>query len=46
MPGAWPVIGSTRVASVLDSLAAVDLAVDDELRAAFADDLRSRGVGL
>jgi pyridoxine 4-dehydrogenase len=46
MPGAWPVIGSTRVASVLDSLAAVDLAVDDELRQAFADDLRSRGVRL
>jgi pyridoxine 4-dehydrogenase len=46
MPGAWPVIGSTRVESVLDSLAAVDLVVDDELRQAFADDLRSRGVGL
>ena len=46
MPGAWPVIGSTRVESVLDSIAAVDLAVDDELRQAFDDDLRSRGVGL
>jgi len=44
MPGAWPVIGSTRIDSVLDSLAAVDLAVDDDLRAAFAGDLRARGV--
>jgi len=46
MPGAWPVIGSTRVESVLDSIAAADLVVDEELRQAFADDLRSRGVGL
>jgi aryl-alcohol dehydrogenase-like predicted oxidoreductase len=46
MPGAWPVIGSTRVDSVLDSVAAADLAVDDELRRAFVDDLRSRGVRL
>lgn len=46
MPGAWPVIGSTRVESVLDSIAAGDLEVDAELRQAFADDLRSRGVGL
>lgn len=46
MPGAWPVIGSTRVESVLDSIAAADLVVDDELRQAFADDLRARGVGL
>ncbi|MBM7503585.1 aldo/keto reductase [Agromyces aurantiacus] len=46
MPGAWPVIGSTRVESVLDSIAAADLEVDDDLRRAFADDLRSRGVGL
>ncbi|KZE94702.1 putative oxidoreductase YdbC [Agromyces sp. NDB4Y10] len=46
MPGAWPVIGSTRVESVLDSIAAAELTVDDELRRAFADDLRSRGVGL
>ncbi|GAA4064550.1 aldo/keto reductase [Agromyces indicus] len=46
MPGAWPVIGSTRVESVLDSIAAAELAVDDELRRAFADDLRSRDVGL
>ena len=38
--------GSTRVESVLDSIAAADLAVDDELRQAFADDLRARGVGL
>lgn len=46
MPGAWPVVGSTRVESVLDSIAAADLAVDDEMRQAFADDLRSRGVAL
>lgn len=46
MPGAWPVIGSTRVESVLDSIGAADLAVDDSLRQAFADDLASRGVGL
>ncbi|MEI5583800.1 MULTISPECIES: aldo/keto reductase [unclassified Agromyces] len=46
MPGAWPVIGSTRVESVLDSLAAAGLAVDDDLRQAFTDDLRSRGVRL
>ena len=46
MPGAWPVIGSTRVESVLDSIAAGDVAVDDSLRQAFADDLASRGVGL
>ena len=46
MPGAWPVIGSTRIDSVLDSLAAVDLAVDDELRAAFVGDLRARGVAV
>jgi pyridoxine 4-dehydrogenase len=46
MPGAWPVIGSTRVESVLDSIASADLEVDDALRQAFADDLRSRGVGL
>jgi pyridoxine 4-dehydrogenase len=46
MPGAWPVIGSTRVESVLDSIAAGDLEVDDELRRAFADDLRTRGVAL
>ena len=46
MPGAWPVIGSTRVESVLDSIGAADLAVDDALRQAFADDLASRGVGL
>ena len=46
MPGAWPVIGSTRVESVLDSIAAAELDVDDELRNAFTDDLRSRGVRL
>lgn len=46
MPGAWPVVGSTRVETVIDSIASADLAVDDDLRQAFADDLRSRGVGL
>ncbi|MGR2751912.1 aldo/keto reductase [Agromyces arachidis] len=46
MPGAWPVVGSTRAESVLDSIAAADLVVDDELRRAFADDLRARSVGL
>lgn len=46
MPGAWPVIGSTRVDSVLDSIASADLEVDDELRRAFEGDLRSRGIAL
>jgi aryl-alcohol dehydrogenase-like predicted oxidoreductase len=46
MPGAWPVIGSTRVETVRDSIAAADLAVDAELRQAFGDDLRSRGIRL
>jgi pyridoxine 4-dehydrogenase len=46
MPGAWPVIGSTRVESVLDSIAAADVVVDDALRQAFIADLRSRGVEL
>lgn len=46
MPGAWPVVGSTRVETVLDSIASADLVVDDELRRAFAEDLRSRGAGL
>ncbi|WP_353827761.1 aldo/keto reductase [Agromyces sp. SYSU T0242] len=46
MPGAWPVIGSTRVESVRDSVAAAETQVDDELRRAFADDLGARGVRL
>jgi pyridoxine 4-dehydrogenase len=46
MPGAWPVIGSTRVESVLDSIGSADVVVDEDLRQAFADDLRSRGVEL
>jgi pyridoxine 4-dehydrogenase len=46
MPGAWPVIGSTRIESVLDSIGAADVAVDEGLRDAFANDLRSRGVAL
>ena len=46
LPGLWPVIGSTRVETVRDSVAATHEVVDDELRTAFRDDLRSRGVGL
>lgn len=46
MPDSWPVIGSTRVESVLDSIAAARFDVDDELRQALFADLRSRGVGL
>ena len=46
MPGAWPVVGSTRVETVLDSISSADLVVDDELRRALGEDLRSRGVGL
>lgn len=46
MPGAWPVVGSTRVETVLDSISAADLVVGDELRRALGEDLRSRGVGL
>lgn len=46
MPGCSPVIGPSRVESALDSLAASSLAVDDELRQAFADDLHSRGIDL
>ncbi len=46
LPGLWPVIGSTRVETVRDSIAATHEVVDDELRTALRDDLRSRGVGL
>ncbi len=46
LPGLWPVIGPTRVESVRDSAAATHEVVDDELRTAFRDDLRSRGVDL
>jgi aryl-alcohol dehydrogenase-like predicted oxidoreductase len=44
LPGLWPVIGSTRVESVRDAMAATTEEVDDELRQALADDLASRGV--
>lgn len=46
LPGLWPVIGSTRVESVRDAMAASTEEVDDELREAFAADLASRGVPL
>lgn len=44
LPGLWPVIGSTRVESVRDAMAATAAEVDDELRQALVDDLASRGV--
>jgi len=44
LPGCWPVIGPTRIESVRDSIAATHEVVDDELRTAFRDDLRARGV--
>ncbi|MBX9718092.1 MAG: aldo/keto reductase, partial [Microbacteriaceae bacterium] len=44
LPGYWPVIGSTRVESVRDAIAAMAEAVDDELRQALLGDLASRGV--
>ena len=44
LPGLWPVIGSTRVESVRDAMAATTEEVDDELRQAFVDDLASRAV--
>lgn len=46
LPGLWPVIGSTRVESVRDAMAATTAEVDDELLRALADDLASRGVPL
>ncbi len=46
LPGLWPVIGSTRVESVRDAMAATTEDVDDELRQALVDDLASRGVPL
>ena len=46
LPGCWPVVGPRRIESAVDSIAATDLAVDDALRSAFADDLKSRGVPL
>jgi aryl-alcohol dehydrogenase-like predicted oxidoreductase len=44
LPGYWPVIGSTRVDSVRDTLAATTEPVDAELREALLGDLASRGV--
>lgn len=46
LPGLWPVIGATRAASARDAIAAMTDGVGDDLRAAFADDLASRGVSL
>jgi aryl-alcohol dehydrogenase-like predicted oxidoreductase len=46
LPGFWPVIGSTRVESVRDAMAATSDEVDDDLQQAIADDLASRGVPL
>jgi aryl-alcohol dehydrogenase-like predicted oxidoreductase len=42
--GYWPVIGSTRIESVRDAVAAMTEPVDDELREALLGDLESRGV--
>ena len=44
LPGLWPVVGSTRVESVRDAMAATTEAVDDDLLQALVDDLASRGV--
>lgn len=44
LPGLWPVIGSTRVESVRDAMAAATEEIDDELRDALLGDLDSRGV--
>lgn len=44
LPGYWPIIGSTRVDSVRDAIAAAAEPVDDELRQALLGDLASRGV--
>ena len=46
LPGLWPVVGSTRVESVRDAMAATTEEVDDELLQALVDDLASRGVPL
>lgn len=46
VPGLWPVIGSTRVESVTDAIAAMSEPVDDEVREAFVSDLESRGVAV
>lgn len=44
VPGYWPVIGSTRVASVRDAVAAMNEPADDDLQQALLGDLASRGV--
>ncbi|MER3386617.1 MAG: aldo/keto reductase [Microcella pacifica] len=46
LPGCWPVVGPRRIESAVDSIRAREHEVDDALRAAFADDLASRGVPL
>lgn len=46
LPGCWPVVGPTRVESAADAAAAGRDEVDDELRSAFAEDMRSRDVPL
>jgi len=46
VPGCWPVIGPRRIESAVDSIRAREHEVDDALRAAFADDLTSRGVSV
>jgi len=46
LPGCWPIVGPRRVESAVDSIVATQYDVDDELRQAFADDLRSRDVPL
>ena len=46
LPGYWPVIGSTRVESVRDAVAAMSEPIDDELRDALLGDLDSRGVAV
>jgi len=46
VPGCWPVVGPRRIESAVDSIRAREHEVDDALRAAFADDLSSRGVPL
>lgn len=44
LPGLWPVVGSTRVETVRDTVGAAAEPVDQVLRDAFLGDLASRGV--
>lgn len=46
LPGCWPIVGPTRVESAADAAAAGQEVVDDELRAAFSEDMRTREVPL